>query len=229
MAVLGEVEDLSPRRASPEGRRQIQEVRLGVHPADEALQPQREIVPSPVQGFGVGREAGTVQVDAVLAGHEDDEEPGPLPLAQLSGLSQDAAERPQRDGFLFRKAMGFVLEVYPHIPSISFMKKAGGIGQGARRVLPQLRPDEPSQGVQRVAGEGAEEEGVVPPRQLGPDGQGLLVPLHVLEVVALEEGPDAGPWMERQAVAPQHLQLLLRAVPGLPQVDDPGMEIARQA
>lgn len=109
------------------------------------------------------------------------------------------------------------------------MEQTGGIGQGARRVLPQLRPDQPAQRVQRVPGERAEEEGVVPPRQLVPDREGLLVPLHVLEVVALEESPDADPWMERQGISPQHLQLLLRAVPRLPKVDDPGVEIAGQA
>lgn len=229
MGVLKEVEDLPPRRPLPEDRRQVEESGLGVLPPHHGGQPAGEVVLPPAARRGVGGEAGAVEIDPVLAGHEDDEELGPLATAEPAGLAQGPADHVQVGDLLGRKGMRRVLEVHPHVPAIARPELAIGVGQGAGGVLPLLGAAETAQGVEGVAGEGAQGEGVVAPRQLGPDRQRLAVALDVLEVVALEEGPDAGFWVERQAVAPEHLQLLLRAVPGLPQVDDAAVEIGAQA
>jgi hypothetical protein len=229
VGILEEVEDLPPRRPLLEGRRQVEESGLGNLPPHDGGQPVRKVVLPPAARRGVGGEAGTVEIDPVLARHENDEEPGALGAAEPAGLAQSPADHVQIGDLLRGKGMRRVLEVHPHVPAIARPELAVGVGQGAGGVLPLLGAAETAQGVKGVAGEGAQGEGVVAPRQLGPDRQRLAVTLDVLEIVALEEGPDAGFWVERQAVAPEHLQLLLRPVPGLPQVDHAAVEIGAQA
>jgi hypothetical protein len=229
VGILKEVEDLPPRRPLLEDRRQVEESGLGVLPLDDGGQPRRKVVLPPAARRGVGGEAGTVEIDPVLARHEDDEELGALTAAEPAGLAQGTADHVQVADLPGGEGVRRVLEVHPHIPAIVRPELAIGVGQGPGGVLPFLGAAETAQGVEGVAGEGAQGKGVVAPRQLGPDRQRLAVALDVLEVVALEEGPDAGFRVERQAEAPEHLQLLLRAVPGLPQVDHVAVEIDTQA
>jgi hypothetical protein len=229
VGILEEVEDLPPCRPLLEDRRQVEESGLGVLPPHDGGQPAGEVVLPPAARRRVGGEAGTVEIDPVLARHEDDEEPGALAVAEPAGLAQSPAGHVQGGDLPRGEGVRRVLEVHPHVPAAARLEHPVGVGQGAGGVLPFPGAADTAQGIEGVAGKGAQGEGVVAPRQLGPDRQRRAVALDVLEVVALEEGPDARSGVERQAVAPEHLQLLLRAVPGLPQVDHVAVEIGTQA
>jgi hypothetical protein len=169
VGVLEEVEHLPPRRTLLESRRQVQEPGLGVRLPDDGGQPGREVVLLPMARRGVGGEAGAVEIDPVLARHEDDEESGALAPAEPAGLAQGPLDDVQIGDLLGGEAVRRVLEVHPHIPAVALPELAVRVGQGPGGVLPLLRASEAAQRIKGIAGEGAQGEGVVPPRQLGPD------------------------------------------------------------